>query len=184
MPKDLTTTSESPLAVSERGRTLTHTEAEVDAALKLLVLNAHNHKLTAEQLKEQGMTVRRETLKAWRELQFPRRYHQIRAELSKDVSEEIAGNAFETAMAADAAAKLYLEEAVAKLPKVPPEHLAKNFQAIVSGYNQLIEKAQTLRGEPNHIEAAIDVSDSIRELERLGVAKPVQVIDAEAVEIE
>lgn len=184
MPNDIAKTDDiDPIARNERGNLVKHTESEVTTALKLLVINGNNAKLTAEMLAEEGLKVERETLASWRDKQFPRRYHQIRSELAPTISEEIAGRAFERAMQADEAAQLYLEEAVARLKDVPPEHLAKNFQAIIAGYGQLIEKAQTLRGEPNQIEAVIDISDSIQTLERLEVLKRAEAIDVEAQEL-
>jgi hypothetical protein len=171
-------------AVTERNKSIAHTEPEVDLALKMLAFNGGNAHLTAKQLKEEGLDITRYKLEGWRERSFPRRYHQIRNELGKEVGEDMAGRAFERALQADEASRLYLNEAIKRLPDLAPEDIAKAIQAFSNAMKNNVEKAQTLRGEPNVIEASRDINDEIRELERLGVGKRVEAIDVEVEEID
>ncbi|MBS1863032.1 MAG: hypothetical protein JSS68_15125 [Actinobacteria bacterium] len=186
MPKDLIKSDDDldRLAVSERGTRLRHTEKEVDAALKLLVINGDNAKLTSDMLAEEGIKVERETLSRWRQETFPRRYSQIRSELAPTINENLAGRGLEIAMQGQEAVAQYIEQSLIKLRDVHPDHLAKNVQALAAATTQMIERAQVLRSEPNQIEAVIDVSDSIKTLERLGVFKQTAAIDVEVVEEE
>jgi hypothetical protein len=169
----------SPFAETERGKVLQKTEAEVKAALQTLVLNGGQAKLTAKQLKEQGMPIKEATLRHWKSQSFPRLYMQIRKDLSAEVGEEIAGRALERALEADQAEQIYIEKAVEKADEVEPNFLAKNALALAQAKGQNIERAQTLRHEPSQI-IEVDVHGSIETLERLGVVE--KAIDAEVVE--
>jgi hypothetical protein len=172
-----------PWAVSERGTPIQHTEAEVDAALRLLVANGGKTTTTAKQLTEEGLTIGEEQLRKWRDRSFPRRYMQLRTEMGLEVAEKIAGSALERAMEADQAEAVYIAEAVAKVKEVDPNHLAKNALALANAKGSNIEKAQLLRNMPTQI-TKVDLGESIGVLERLGVVEKAEVIDAEVVEEE
>jgi hypothetical protein len=170
---------ESPWAVTERGKVIHKTEAEVKAALRLLVLNGGELRLTAKQLRDEGLPIKEQTLAWWRDRSFPRLYMQIRKELGRDVAEDIAGRALERAREADEAQKAYLREAMQKVDEVSPDHLAKNALALANAQATNVEKAQLLRGQPTEI-VEVDVNASIEVLERLGVVEKGS-IDAEVV---
>lgn len=172
------------VAVSERGVRLHHSDAQVDLALRLLVLNGGRVEPTVKMLKEEGLSLTRATLQGWRTKQFPRRYWQIRQELGKDMSEEVAGRALERALQADEAAQAYVEKAVERLPEVPAEHLAKNALSLTQAMSVSVEKAQLLRERPTEIVETRSVSELFADLERLGVIKDNEAIDAEVVEEE
>jgi hypothetical protein len=168
-------------AVTERGTQLVQTEAEVDLALRLLVLNGGKYKPTVEQLEAEGIAISRDSLRNWRDTAFPRRYYEIRRDLGRDVGEEVAGRAFERALEADAATAEYIEEAVAKKGKVPAEHLAKNALALSQVVSNSVDKAQLLRDRPTEIKEVRTVEAMVDDLERLGVAKKDDAIDAQVV---
>lgn len=170
-------------AISERGATTRYTEAHVDLALRLLALNGGKVKPTVQMLEEEGVPVAYATLRSWRHHVFPRRYWQIRHELGKDISEEVAGRSLERALQADEAAQQYIETAVEKLPAVPPAHLAKSALALTQAASTSIEKAQLLRERPTEIVETRSVPELFADLERLGVLKD-QSIEAEVVEEE
>ena len=181
----MTEVAERPtkLAVSERGRLLRHTEAEVDLTLKLLVLNGGKINVTEEMLLAENVQVHRNTIRAWRDDCFPRRYAQIRHELGREVTEEIAGRALERAMEYGEAERAYIEAAINKLPEVSPDHLAKNAQALSNAKNNNVQMAQLLRDRPTEIIENRSLSDYVEVLERLGVAqKEDEAIEGEAVD--
>lgn len=160
----------SPWAVTERGKVIHKTEAEVKAALRLLALNGGQQRITCKQLRDEGLPVKEQTLAWWRDRSFPRLYLQIRKELQGDIAEEIAGRAMERAREADDAQRAYLQEAMQKVGEVSPDHIAKNALALANAQSVNIEKAALLRGQPTSIEE-VDVNVSIEVLERLGVAE-------------
>lgn len=173
---------ESPRAVTERGKRIARTEDEVKAALRLLVLNGGEVRRTSKQLRDEGLPVKEQTLGWWRDRSFPRLYMQIRKEMGAEVSEKIAGNALERALEADHAEKLYLQEAANKVGEVSPDHIAKNAAALANAKAANIERAQTLRHEPNQIVETRDMGELVGVLERLGVAeRSDEAIDAEVV---
>ncbi len=171
-------------AISERGRQIRHSDAEVDLALKLLVLNGGKTIVTEEQLLSENVRVHRNTLRTWRDFAFPRRFAQIRHELGREVTEEIAGRALEKAFLADDAEKKYLEEAIAKLHEVDPNHLAKNAQALSNAKSNNIQVAQLLRDRPTEITEHRGLEELVGTLARIapGVVEVEDAIDAEAVE--
>lgn len=170
-------------AVSERGGTTQYAEDEVNAALTLLATNGGRPTITSEQLKEEGIKVSREVLASWRDKQFPRRYHEIRQQLGKAISEDLADRATETAIEANQATREYVQQAVERMSEVDANHLAKNAQSLAMVMAQNIEKAELLRGKPTEIKK-IDLEDALSTLEGLGVAKRRDVIDVTAEEIE
>lgn len=174
---------ESPWAVTERGKVIHKTEAEVKAALRLLALNGGQQRITTKQLRDEGFPIKEQTLAWWRDRSFPRLYMQIRKELQGDIAEEIAGRAMERAREADDAQRAYLQASMQKVDEVSPDHLAKNALALANAQSVNIEKAQLLRGQPTSIEE-VDVNVSIEVLERLGVAeKQPKHIDVDSEEI-
>ncbi len=174
----------STQAVTERGATLRHTEAEVDLALRLLALSGGELTQTSKQLKAEGISITRQSLRKWRDVCFPRRYHMVRQELGRDVGEEMAGRAMERALQADEAQSRYIEEAIKKLDQVEPEHLAKkNALALAQAMGISVEKAQLLRDRPTEIKEVRSVDENIAILERLGVLKRTdEAINAQVVE--
>lgn len=168
-------------AVSERGKVLHKTEDEVKACLRLLALNGGQQRLTAKQLRDEGLPVKEQTLAWWRDRSFPRLYMQIRKEMGRDIGEQIAGNALERALEADNAEQVYLQEAVKKVGKVPEKDLAKNALALAQAKGQNIEKAALLRHEPTQI-VEVDVTTSIETLERLGVMTKAIDVEVESEE--
>jgi len=183
-----TPSDELPLAkraTTERGVRIRFSEDEVNLALKLLVLNGGSYKPTVEQLKAEGIdNIPREKLRHWRDKAFPRRYWQIRQELGRDVSENVAGRALERALQADDAQKLYIEKAVENVGEVNPDHLAKNALALANVMSQNVEKAQLLRDRPTEIRELKAADELVEELVRLGVAEKTDVVDAVVVEEE
>jgi hypothetical protein len=171
----------SPWAVTERGKVIHKTEAEVKGALRLLALNGGQQRITCKQLRDEGFPIKEQTLAWWRDRSFPRLYLQIRKEVGGDVGEQIAGRALERALEADDVERAYIEEAKAKVGEVDPNHLAKNALALSNAKANNVEKAQLLRGQPTEI-VEVDVNASIEVLERLGVAE--KAIDVESEEIE
>jgi hypothetical protein len=169
-------------AVTERGRRIESTQVEVDTALKLLALNGDKPKLACEQLAEEGIDLKPEALRMWRDRSFPRRYIQLRQELAKDVGEDIAGRAMEGAMQALEAQSKYIEAAVDKLDRVPPAHLANNVAALAQAVGVLVEKAQLLRDRPTEITEVRSIDENLAVLERYGVIKRQDTIDAEVLE--
>jgi hypothetical protein len=161
-------------AVSESGTPIRYADDVVNLALKLVVLNGGQLKPASEQLRAEGFDIHRNTLRDWRDRQFPRRYHQIRGELGQQVTEEIAGRALERALEADGAEQKYIEAAIARLDEVDATHLAKNALALANAKAQNIEKSQLLRERPTQITENRSVADLVGTLERLGVAKKVQ----------
>lgn len=174
----------SPWAISERGKRLQHTEAEVDAALRLLVVNGGSPKATSKMLTEEGMPVNEKTIQWWRDNSFPMLYRRLRKELGREVGEQIAGKALERALQADEAEQAYIAAAIDRVDEVEPNHLAKNALALANAKATNIEKAQVLRHEPNEIVETRDVGDIVGVLERLGVAEKREAITAEVVEEE
>jgi hypothetical protein len=173
---------ETKWAVSERGRVTRHSEAEVDLALKLMVLNGGRTMITEEQLASENVRVHRNTLKTWRDHSFPRKYAQIRHELGREVTEEIAGRALERAMQYDDAEKRYIKAALEKIDQVDPTHLAKNAGALANAKSASITAAQLLRDRPTEIVEHRSVDDLVSTLERLGVAKKDEAITVEVEE--
>jgi hypothetical protein len=169
---------DSPWAVTERGARTKYTEDEVKAALRQLVLNGGGPDVTAKQLRDEGLHVKRQTLAWWRDRSFPRLYMQIRKELGRDVSEKIAGNALERALEADKAEQIYIQAAIDRVDEVSGDHIAKNALALANAKATNIERAQVLRHEPNQI-VEVDVNASIEVLERLGVAEKREAIDVQ-----
>lgn len=159
-------------AVSERGPMISYTEAEVDGALRLLAMTGGSPQKAVELLAAEGVSVDKETIRRWRDVSFPRRYLQIRQDLGRHISEEVAGRALERALQADEAQALYIEAAVENLNRVPPAHLAKSALALAQAKASDIEKAQTLRGLPNEIVETRDPAELVAILERLGVVEP------------
>lgn len=170
---------------TERNGFVEHPEDVVEGVLKLLIANGGQSQITSEQLKEEGLDLDRRTLEAWKAKQFPRLYMRLRKDLGREVGEQIAGRALERALEADAAQQRYIEEAVAKVKEVDPNHLAKNALALANAKGQDIEKAALLRGQPTE-RVEVDVRASIETLERLGVAQkqPPKHVEAEEVEIQ
>lgn len=173
-------------AVSERGKKIRHSEAEVDLALKLLVLNGGKTIVTEEQLLSENVRVHRNTLRTWRDHCFPRRYAQIRHELGREVTEEIAGRALEKAYLADDAEKQYIEEAIARVKEVDPNHLAKNALALANAKANNVQVAQLLRDRPTEITEHRGLEELVGTLQRIapGVVQVEDAIDAEVVEEE
>lgn len=170
-----------PWAITERGGSLQHTEAEVDAVLRLLVANGGKCAPTATQLEEEGLAnVTRDTLQHWRDSAFPRRYMRLRTEMGREVAEKIAGSAMERALEADEAEAAYIAEALARVKEVDPNHLAKAAQSLANAKSQNIQSAQLLRDRPTEIRK-VDLGESIAVLERLKVVEPGEVVDAEVV---
>lgn len=169
-------------AVSERGKKLKFTESEVDAALKLLIANGGNSKITASQLEEEGLPISRETLEWWRDNSFPRLYMRLRKEMGREVGERIAGKALELAEQTSEAEEIYLKAAMDRVDEVEPNHLAKNVAQLANAKATNIEKAQTLRHEPNEIVETRDLGDLVNVLERLNVVES-DDIEGEAEEI-
>lgn len=165
---------------TEHGGTVTRSPEEVDLALKVLILNGGDSKNASLQLAAEGIKVNRDQLAGWRDVKFPRRYAELRRNISGDVSEEMAGRALERALESDAAQQRYIELALEKVEEVEPNHLAKNAMALSNVMSTNVEKAQLLRNEPTEIRR-VDVEDSLRVLERLEVAWS---IEGEAEEIE
>lgn len=172
-----------PWAITERGRPVHYTEEEVGAILKLLAANGGKCSLTSNQLEIEGINIDRHTLDHWRDLAFPHRYMQIRTEIQREISEDLAGNLVERALEADAATQTYIEKAIDKVDQVDPDHLAKNALALANAAGSSVEKAQLLRNMPTQI-TKVDLGESIGVLERLGVVEKAEVIDAEVVEEE
>ena len=170
-------------AVTERGKKMQRTEAEVDAILKTLASCGGNCKDAAKILDEEGLDIGWEALQGWRDRSFPHRYMQLRADMGREVAEKIAGNAMERALQADEAEQAYIAEAVKKLSEVDPNHLAKNALALANAKGKNIEGAQLLRDRPTEIRK-VDLTESIAVLERLGVVEKREEIDAEVIEEE
>lgn len=164
---------------TENGATVARPPEEIDMCLKVLILNGGDCKNTRLQLKEEGVGVNRETLQRWRDRMFPRRYAQLRRELGRDVSEEIAGRALERALELDKAEQAYIEEAQKRLGEVEPNHLARSAYALSNAKSQNTQNAQLLRNQPTSI-VRVDIEDAVKTLERLGVA---QSVDGHAEEI-
>jgi hypothetical protein len=161
---------------SEAGGNVNRPPEEVDMCLKVLILNGGDCKNTAIQLKEEGIKVDRGALAKWRDRMFPRRYAQLRRELGRDVSEEIAGRALERALELDKAEQAYIEEAQKRLGEVEPNHLARSAYALANAKGQNVDRAQLLRNQPTSI-VRVDLDDAVKTLERL---KVVESIDGEA----
>jgi hypothetical protein len=170
-------------ATTERGGKINHSEQEVKLALELMAINGGAIKPAHDILKAEGIVVSRNTLPKWRDHYFPRLYAATRRELGKDISEKIAGKAFERALQADAIQEKYLQEAEARLKDVEPNHLAKNVQALATAKGQDIEKARLLRNEPSEIKEVRTVDEITAFLISKGIAKRVDEIDGEAEEI-
>lgn len=164
---------------SESGGNVNRTPEEVDICLKVLILNGGDCKNTSIQLEEEGIKVNRDGLRKWRDTMFPRRYAQLRRELGRDVSEEIAGRALERALELDKAEQAYIEEAEKRLGEVDPNHLARSAYALANAKGQNVDRAQLLRNQPTSI-VRVDLDDAVKTLERL---KVVESIDGEAEEI-
>lgn len=175
-------TPTKPLAISENGRQIFHHDDEVNLALKLIVLSNNRLSDVQEQLAEQGLTIHRNTLREWRERQFPRRYAQIRKDLGREINEEVAGRALERALEADDAERKYIQEAVARIGEVDANHLAKNALSLATAKATNVEKAQLLRGLPTE-RKQVDVEEAISTLERFGVAKRVES-ESEVIDVE
>lgn len=165
---------------TENGGVVRKNPEEVDLCLKVLILNGGDAKNTALQLKAEGVSVDREQLRKWRDVKFPRRYAQLRRDLGRDVSEEVAGRALERALELNDAEQAYIEAARERIDDVEPNHLAKNAYALSNAKKQNVENAQLLRNQPTSI-VRVDIEDAMKTLERLGVA---QSIEGEAEEIE
>ncbi len=171
---------------TEGGKTISRPPEEIDMCLRVLILNGGDCKNTAIQLKEEGIKVDRNALKSWRDKSFPRRYAQLRRELGRDVSEEIAGRALERALELDRAEQAYIEEAQKRLGEVEPNHLARSAYALANAKGQNVDRAQLLRNQPTSI-VRVDIDDAVKTLERLKVAKDIdgedeEIVDAEVVE--
>ena len=82
-------------AINERGVQVRHTDQEVDAALEVLIICGGVLKRAAKILKEEGLTMNRDTLRDWRDRQFPRRFAELRHKLAPAISENVAGRALE-----------------------------------------------------------------------------------------
>lgn len=168
-------------AESEAGRLIEHTDGEVDRTLRLLAINGGSIKDTCAQLEEAGASIHRNTLSKWRNNLFPKRYAKIRGELGKEISADLAGRAFETALQADAAVKTYVERAVQKIDEVEPHHLAKGAQSLSMVHANAIEKARLLRNEPDHIQETRSVDELVAVLVRSGVVED-DGIEAEVID--
>ena len=171
---------------TEGGATVSRSPEEIDMCLKVLILNGGDCKNTAIQLKEEGVKVDRNSLKSWRDKSFPRRYAQLRRELGRDVSEEIAGRALERALELDKAEQAYIEEAQNRLGEVEPNHLARSAYALANAKGQNVDRAQLLRNQPTSI-VRVDIDDAVKTLERLNVAESIEgeaeeIVDAEVLE--
>lgn len=172
-------------AVTERGRTLRHSEYEVNVALTLLAKNHGKTIVTEEMLLAENVRVHRNTLATWRDVCFPARYQQIRNDLALEITEDTAARLYERAREADDATQAYIEAAVEKIDKVSPTHLAKNAASLAQATSQTIQTAELLRGKPTSIVENRSLPDLIGTLVKLGVAKAVQpeVIEGEAVDL-
>jgi hypothetical protein len=169
------------MATTERGRKLGNTDEEVNLALRLLVMSGKPKK-AVEQLEEAGYSnIGSEQLRKWRDNQFPRRYAQLRQDLSSDVGENLAGQMLERALESDEVEKKFIREAAAKVGSVPPAHLAKSILALAQSKAQNVEKSELLRGRPTD-RVEVDINASIQVLERLGVVERQEAIDVEVVE--
>jgi hypothetical protein len=165
---------------TERGRTIRHSQDEVDLALSLLATNGGSYKPTVEALEEEGITdIPREKLRNWRDNAFPRRYTQLRRELGRDVGENVAGRALERAMQADEATQAYVEEALAKVGSVSPAHLAKNAASLADVMSKNVQISQLLRDRPTEIKEVRTVDVLVKNLEQLGVVKKEPAITVE-----
>jgi hypothetical protein len=87
-----------------------------------------------------------------------------------------------SAMRVDDATKKYVLEALQRLHDVDPEHLAKNVLALTQAMGINVEKAQLLRDRPTEIKEVRSADENIRILQRLGMLKKADVVDAEVVE--
>lgn len=171
---------------TENGGAVSRSPEEIDVCLKVLILNGGDCKNTALQLKEEGIKTTRGTLADWRDKKFPRRYAQLRRELGRDVSEEVAGRALERALELSKAEELYIEQAVQKIGEVEPNHLARSAYALSNAKKQNVENAQLLRSQPTSI-VRVDLDDAVKTLERLNVAESIdgeaeEIVDAEVLE--
>lgn len=171
-------------AINERGVQIRHSDEEVDAALQVLILCGGVLKRAAKILKEEGLTMNRDTLRDWRDRQFPRRFAEIRHRLAPEISENVAGRALERAQEADEAQRKYIREAVAKIDEVSPDHLAKNAKALGDAAAQNVGVAQLLRDRPTSISKDKTVEDLLGTLERLKVLRvdEPETLEGEAVE--
>lgn len=170
-------------AMTERNGVVSFSEQEVKTALLRLAANFGRSKPASEQLAEEGIDVSADVLKKWRTRSFPRLYLRCQGEMSKELGEGTAANLSEVANEAIEATSLYVAKSVEKADKVPAEHLAKNAQALATVAEKAIERVHVLRHEPNEIIETRDVGEMFKELERLGVAKKVDV-EAEAEELD
>lgn len=186
MAKAVARTDKPPRNVTEteNGGTVRRTPEEVDLCLKVLILNGGDAKGSQEQLRATGLDIERHSLTEWRDRAFPRRYSQLRRDLGREVSEEVAGRALERALELDKAEQVYIGKALAKVDEVDANHLAKNAYALANAKSQNVEKAQLLRNQPTSIQR-VDWEDAMRILERLNVAQSieseVEVFDAEEI---
>lgn len=158
-------------AQTERGATIQYTDEEVNLALKLLAINGGAPATTQLQLADEGWKISRNTLKAWRDNQFARRYAETRRSMGKEISEKIAGQAMERALQADEAQQLYLQAAIDKVNEVDANHLAKNVASLSQAKATEIEKARLLRNEPDSIQETRTLEENVAVLERLEVAE-------------
>lgn len=165
---------ESDIATTERGTQLErYTYADVDLALRLLILNGGNRNATVEQLAERGIAVTSEAIKYWRDHAFARRYFNMRQELGRDVGEEVAGRAMERALQADDATGIFIEGAVreARAGEMTGRDMAQAARAMAQVLKDNVEKAQLLRDRPTEIRETRDPMEALKFLAQMGVLK-------------
>ena len=173
MGTDIELANERPdheLAITERGTRLDkYTEGEVNLALRTLILSGGDVKGTVGALAEEGIVIKHDALRYWRDVAFSARYYKLREELAQTVGEEVAGRAMERALQADEAESRFIEKAVEKIEDVSPDRLASAARDLSGVKASNIEKAQLLRNKPTEIRETRDTGEILDQLRRLGI---------------
>lgn len=177
------------LAETEKGRVLDDfTFADVELALKVLILRGGGLAETVKLLAEEGIVISRDALRYWRDHAFASRYIELRSELAPQLSEEVAARALERAIQADDAEALYIAAAAEKIDDVSPDKLAASVLALAKAKGENITKAQLLRDRPTEIRGSSDTSELLEVLRKHKVlahdprTHEDLVVDAEVVE--
>jgi hypothetical protein len=178
------------LAETEKGRVLDEfTFADIELALKVLILRGGALQDTCDLLAEEGIVITADQLRHWRDHAFAGRYIELRSEMAPQISEEVASRAMERAIQADDAEALYIAAAGEKVDDVSPDKLAASVLALAKAKAENITKAQLLRERPTEIRGSTDTSELLEVLRRNGVLAHdprthEDIVDAEVVEEE
>ena len=174
-------TTGDEFAITERGKKITHTKAEVHRALELNALCGGQSKLAAKMLDEEKIPVSYNKLKNWVKQQFSHEYLRVRKEVSQStVGEKIAGDAMELANAFSEAEWRLFEELMKKADKIAPDKLAASIQQMAMAKDRHVENSRLLRNEPTEIVEERSVPEMMREMENLGIARGPKFVEVEA----